>query len=98
MVLESQECPKEISHISVLGAVAARPDCDVHDIIHDTGISSSKVNRILRALTKADIIVATQTRTGTGYQNITYRTKYDKVFFNADKDKMIFNQGICKKN
>jgi len=98
MVLESQECPKEISHVFILGIVASRPDCDVHDIIHDTGISSSKVYRTLRALTKAGIIVATQTRTGTGYQNITYRAKYDKMLFDADKDKMIFDLGISKKN
>jgi len=62
-----------------------KPNCDADDIIKVVKISHSKVYRILRMLTKMNIIIKTEDRTGAGYKKRTYRTKYSKMSFVMDK-------------
>ena len=83
-----------VARTKIFQSIMSEPNCDAHYIINTTKISSSKVYRELRVLTKDGIIVVTQTRTGAGYKNRSYSTKYDKVSFDADKDKMNFDLRI----
>ncbi len=77
-----------VARLLILGAVAARPDCDTHDIIRITGISPSKVYRDLKTLTNTDFITATAIRTGSGYKKMTYKAKYNTISFVMNKNKM----------
>jgi len=56
-MIKHAEILLNVARLSILGAVAAKPDCDANHIINTTGISPSKVYRDLKTLTYTDLVL-----------------------------------------